>query len=169
VVFSGWDKEKIDLADNTPAQAICPVIVSASRATDIPAFFAEWFRNRLEAGYLLWINPFNAKQSQYVSFRKARVIVFWSKNPKPLIQYLPEIDAKGIHYYFQFTLNDYEHEGLEQNVPSLTQRVETFKTLSERLGKKRVIWRYDPLILTDNLTIDSLVDRIAGVAGQIKG
>jgi DNA repair photolyase len=169
VVFNGWDKEKIDLADNTPAQAICPVIVSASRATDIPAFFAEWFRNRLEAGYLLWINPFNAKQSQYVSFRKARVIVFWSKNPKPLIQYLPEIDAKGIHYYFQFTLNDYEPEGLEQNVPSLTQRVETFKTLSERLGKKRVIWRYDPLILTDNLTIDSLVDRIAGVAGQIKG
>lgn len=169
MAFSAWDKEKIDLADGTSADAICPVIVSASRATDIPAFFAKWFRNRLEAGYLLWTNPFNAKQIQYVSFRRTRVIVFWSKNPKPLIRYLPELDAKGIHYYFQFTLNDYEQEGLEPNVPSLAERVETFKALSERLGRKRVIWRYDPLILTDTLTVEGLLNRIAGVAGLLRG
>ena len=169
MVFRGWDKGIIDLSDKTSQQAIFPVIVSASRATDIPAYFAKWFRHRLEAGYLIWINPFNNKQVQYVSFKKARIIVFWSKNPNPLIQYLPEIDAKGIHYYFQFTLNNYEPEGLEPNVPPLAQRIETFKSLSARLGKKRVIWRYDPLILTDTLTIDILIDRIANLADELKG
>ncbi len=63
----------------------CPVIVSASRSTDIPAFFSPWFANRLQAGYMRWNNPFNANQVQCVSFRDTRVIVFWSKNPKPLI------------------------------------------------------------------------------------
>lgn len=168
MALQGWDKERINLADGTSAEAICPIIVSASRATDIPAFFAEWFRNRLEAGYLRWTNPFNAKQVQYVSFRQTRVIVFWSKNPEPLIRYLPELDAKGINYYFQFTLNNYEQEGLEPNVPPLAERVETFKALSERLGRKRVIWRFDPLILTDTLTIERLLDRVANLAELLR-
>ncbi|MDD4872317.1 MAG: DUF1848 domain-containing protein [Kiritimatiellae bacterium] len=164
MAFHGWDKEKITLADGTKANAICPVIISASRATDIPAFFAKWFRNRLHAGYVRRINPFNANQTQYVSFSKTRIIVFWSKNPKPLIQYLPEINEKGINYYFQFTLNNYDEEGLEPNVPPLAQRVETFKMLSEKLGRKRVIWRFDPLILTDTISVDCLIDRISTVA-----
>lgn len=165
----GWGKERINLSDGTSAEAICPVIVSASRATDIPAFFAEWFWKRLKAGYLRWTNPFNPNQVQYVSFSRTCVIVFWSKNPRPLIRYLPELDVRGIHYYFQFTLNDYEREGLEPNVPPLAERVETFKTLSERLGRKRVIWRYDPLILTDTLTVESLTERVAGVAELLRG
>jgi DNA repair photolyase len=164
-----WNKDKIFLTDGTPVEAICPVIISASRATDIPAFFAEWFFDRLKAGYLVWVNPFNAKQIQYVSFRQARVIVFWSKNPRPLIPYLSDLDDRGINYYFQFTLNDYEQEGLEPNVPPISQRIETFKNLSKRLGKRRVIWRYDPLILTDKLTITSLVDRINEIARMLRG
>jgi hypothetical protein len=159
MAFRGWEKDDLTLPDGRVVDAICPVIVSVSRATDIPAFFSPWFSNRLRAGYMRWTNPFNANQVQYVSFQDTRVFVFWSKNPKPLTQFLPELDAKGINYYFQFTLNDYEKEGLEPNVPPLMQRVETFKLLSERLGKKRVIWRYDPLILTDNLCVDALVDR----------
>lgn len=169
MAFRGWEKTQITLADGTQADAISPVIISASRATDIPAFFSKWFRNRLIAGYMRWTNPFNANQVQYVSFQKTRVIVFWSKNPKPLLGYLPEIDAKGINYYFQFTLNDYEKEGLEPNVAPLIQRVETFKALTERLGKERVIWRYDPLMLTDTLTVDVLLDRIAHVAHLLNG
>lgn len=153
--------------DGGSVQAVSPVIVSASRSTDIPAFFSEWFMARLHRGYVRWINPFN-RLPQYVSFSRTRVIVFWSKNPKPLIQYLPEIDAKGINYYFQFTLNDYTAEGLEPNVPPLSQRVETFKALSDKLGKKRVIWRFDPLILTDTLTVDRITDRIAEVATMIR-
>lgn len=169
MAFRGWEKDQITLDDGAQAEAISPVIISASRATDIPAFFSKWFHNRLMAGYMRWTNPFNTNQMQYVSFHKTRVIVFWSKNPKPLIRYLPEIEGRGINYYFQFTLNDYEQEGLEPNVAPLAQRVETFKNLVERLGKKRVIWRYDPLMLTDTLTVDVLLDRIARVASLLRG
>lgn len=169
MAFRGWEKEKLALPDGRVVDAICPVIVSASRSTDIPAFFSTWFSNRLRAGYMRWTNPFNANQVQHVSFQSTRVFVFWSKNPKPLIRYLPQIEDKGINYYFQFTLNDYERDGLEPNVPPLAQRIETFKFLSERLGKKRMIWRYDPLILTETLTPDVLVDRLAHVAELLRG
>lgn len=169
MAFRGWEKTQITLDNGAQADAISPVIISASRATDIPKFFSKWFHHRLKAGYIRWTNPFNANQIQYVSFQKTRVIVFWSKNPKPLIRYLPEIEAKGINYYFQFTLNDYEQEGLEPNVAPLAQRVETFKNLVDRVGKKRVIWRYDPLMLTDTLTVDVLLDRIARLANQLQG
>jgi DNA repair photolyase len=84
------------------------------------------------------------------------------------MRYLPEIDEKRINTYFQFTLNDYTAEGLEPNVPPLAQRIETFKALSEKVGKKRVIWRFDPLILTDGLTVDRLLERIAAVAAQVR-
>lgn len=68
-------------------EAMAPVIISASRSTDIPAFFAKWFINRLKAGYCVWYNPFNQKPS-YVSFAQCKVVVFWTKNPKPLIPLL---------------------------------------------------------------------------------
>jgi Domain of unknown function (DUF1848) len=167
--FQGWEKTGIVLPDGHQADAIAPVIISASRATDIPAFFPLWFSNRLKAGYVRWTNPFNAKQVQYLSFKKTRVIVFWSKNPRPLFRYLPEIEEKGINSYFQFTINDYEKEGLEPNLPPLLQRVETFKALVEKIGKERVIWRFDPLILSDAVTIDLLIDRISLLADLLQG
>lgn len=168
MAFRGWGKVPITLDSGESVQATCPVIVSASRSTDIPAFFSRWFMNRLRRGYVRWVNPFN-QVSQYVSFSEARVIVFWSKNPKPLFQYLPELDEKGINYYFQFTINDYESERLEPHVPPLSQRIDTFRALSEKIGKKRVIWRFDPLILTDKLTVVHLLERISRVAEQLKG
>ncbi len=167
--FQGWEKTRIVRPNGNQTDAIAPVIISASRATDIPAFFPLWFSNRLKAGYMLWTNPFNAKQVQYVSFQNTRVVVFWSKNPKPLFRYLPELDERGMNYYFQSTLNDYEKEGLEPNVPSLLQRVETFKELVEKVGEKRVIWRFDPLILSDSLTIDVLIDRISLLVNMLQG
>ena len=103
-------------------EALAPVIISASRSTDIPAFYAKWFINRLRAGYCVWYNPFNQKPT-YVSFANCKVVVFWTKNPKPLIPYLHELDERGIHYYFQFTVNDYEAEGFEPNVRPLTERI----------------------------------------------
>lgn len=169
MAFQGWEKEKIKLQDGHIVDASCPIIVSASRATDIPAFFSRWFLNRLREGFMCWTNPFNANQVQYVSFKHTRVIVFWTKNPKPLLCYLPQLDSSGINYYFQFTINDYEAEGLEPNVPPLADRIEVFKTLSERLGPKRVIWRFDPLLLSDSLTIDVLLERISSIAALLKG
>ncbi len=166
--FKGWATTEIRKDDGALAAGIAPVIVSASRSTDIPAFFPGWFMNRLRRGYVRWVSPFNRK-SQYVSFAEARVIVFWSKNPQPLLQYLPELDERGLNHYFQFTVNDYEREHFEPHVPPLSQRIETFRALSAKVGKKRVIWRFDPLILTDELTVDRLIERIAGVAGQLRG
>lgn len=161
------DKIKITTDHGEIVEAQAPLIISASRSTDIPAFYAKWFINRLKAGYVIWYNPFNQKPT-YVSFKRTKVIVFWTKNPKPLMPYLKELDELGIHYYFQYTLNDYEKEGFEPNVPKLEQRIETFKKLSSMIGKEKVIWRFDPLIVTDQLSPRDLLIRIWNLGQQLK-
>lgn len=110
--------------------------------------------------------PVQRKKS-YISYRNTRFIVFWSKNPKPLLPYLPILKERGIGCYIQFTLNDYEEDGLETGVPPLTERIETFRTLSDILGKEAVIWRFDPLILTDNISVDTLIEKIERVGTEI--
>lgn len=145
-----------------------PIIISASRSTDIPAYYAEWFINRMKAGYVVWYNPFN-QQPVRVSFEKCKVVVFWTKNPKPIIPYLHELDKRGIHYYFQVTLNDYVNEGFEPNVPSVEKRVETFKQLSNLISKEKIIWRFDPLIVTNQLSPRDLLTKIWHVGNQLKG
>ena len=162
------DKLPITTDDGKQVEAIAPIIISASRSTDIPAFYAKWFLNRLAKGYCAWYNPFN-RQKMYISFERCRVIVFWTKNPAPIIPYLPELDKRGIHYYFQVTLNDYVKEGFEPNVPSVEERVETFKKLSSLIGKEKVIWRFDPLIITPNIGPRELLTRIWHVGNQLKG
>lgn len=147
---------------------VAPVIISASRSTDIPAFYAKWFINRLKAGYCVWYNPFNQKP-MYISFAKTKAVVFWTKNPEPLIPYLPELDKRGIHYYFQVTLNDYVNEGFEPNVGPVEHRVAVFKRLSDQIGKEKVIWRFDPLIVTPNLTVRQLLTKVYHVGNQLKG
>ena len=82
-----WKKANI-IIDGRKMEVPAPDIISASRSTDIPAFYADWFFHRLETGYSVWNNPFNGKKS-YISYRNTRFIVFWSKNPKPLLPYLP--------------------------------------------------------------------------------
>ena len=162
------DKMILTTDDSKQVEATAPVIISASRSTDIPAFYAKWFFNRLAKGYCAWYNPFN-QQKMYISFERCRVIVFWTKNPAPIIPYLPELDKRGIHYYFQVTLNDYVKEGFEPNVPSVEERVETFKKLSSIIGKEKVIWRFDPLIITPNIGPRELLTRIWHVGNQLKG
>lgn len=130
------DKIKIRKDNGELVEATAPVIISASRSTDIPAFYAKWFINRLNAGYCVWYNPFN-QQPMYISFKNTKAVVFWTKNPEPMIEYLPELDQRGIYYYFQVTLNDYEYERFEPNVPSLQHRIEVFKKLSKKSAKKR--------------------------------
>lgn len=149
-------------------EASAPVIISASRSTDIPAFYAKWFFNRLAKGYCAWYNPFN-QQKMYISFANCKVLVFWTKNPKPIIPYLHELDKRGIHYYFQVTLNDYVNEGFEPSVSSVEERVETFKQLSDMIGHERVIWRFDPLIITPYLTPRALLTKIWHVGNLLKG
>ncbi len=143
-----------------------PVIISASRATDIPAFYSDWLISRVEEGCLKWQNPFNRKV-QDVFFAKTRLFVFWSKNPFPMLKKLSYFDEKSYNYYFQFTVNDYEQEKWEKNLPALNKRLETFIELSELIGKQKVIWRFDPLIISDKLHPDELLKRLEKIGDQL--
>ena len=116
------DKEGLLVVD-----AIAPVILSVSRATDIPAFHAEWFNRRWSHGYCTWINPYS-NEPQYVSFDNVRGIVFWTKNPNyPFSDIFSSLNQKHISYYVQYTLNDYEKEKFEPNLPTLSDRIYKFK------------------------------------------
>lgn len=162
-----WDKERLPRENGEIVDMQTPIIVSASRSTDIPAFYADWFFHRLDvAGYSAWTNPFNGVRS-YVSYKNTRFIVFWSKNPEPLIKYLPILERRGIGCYIQYSLNDYETEGLEKNVPPLSQRIETFKKLVTCLGPSHVIWRFDPLVLTDQINMNTLLSKIENIGNQL--
>ena len=110
------------------------MIISASRRTDIPAFYAPWFFNRLREGYLLVPNPFNPKAVSRISLDPAVVdcIVFWTKNPAPMLPRLRELER--YKYYFQFTLNPYGAD-VENRLPDLSRRIETFKRLSDAIAR----------------------------------
>lgn len=127
------------------------MILSVSRRTDIPAFYSKWFFNRLKEGYFLVKNPMNPHQISRVEVNPSVIdcIVFWTKNPKPMLTKLDHLE--GYNYYFQFTLTHYD-KTIEPNVPRKKHIIETFIELSERIGKEKVIWRYDPIILTDIYT-----------------
>lgn len=147
-------------------KSISPLIISASRATDIPAFYPDWFFHRMSEDYCIKFNPYTHRPV-YVDLRGVRFIVFWTKDPSPMAGRLGTLDEKGIGYYFQYTLNDYEREGLEMNVPPLEKRIGDFVDLSLRAGKERVVWRFDPLILSDTLGVDDLLARIGAIGDEI--
>ncbi len=164
-----WDKVQITRegsGEKVFAQA--PIIVSASRSTDIPAFYADWFFKRMEIGYSAWTNPFNGVKS-FVSYENTRFIVFWSKNPRPLIPYLGYLEERRIGTYVQYSLNDYELNGLEKGIPRLQYRIDTFKMLVDRLGVGSVIWRFDPMVLTDDISADVLLERVENIGNQLIG
>lgn len=158
----------IVLDNGLEVEAQSPMIISASRSTDIPAFYSKWFFDRLDKGYVRWVNPFNGRDI-YVSFEATKFIVFWSKNPKPLIPYYDRLLERGIGSYIQYTLNDYTAEGLERVVPALQTRIETFRTLSALWGQDGLIWRFDPLLLTDSLGIDDLLERVRRIGDALYG
>lgn len=166
--MASWDKEILPRENGELVQMQVPEIVSASRSTDIPAFYADWFFHRLKVGYSAWTNPFNGVKS-YVSYQNTRFIVFWSKNPQPLLNHLDDLKERNIGCYIQYTLNDYERDRLEQGVPPIGQRIDTFKRLVDKLGIGHVIWRFDPLILTDDIGMDTLLSKIESIGDQLQG
>ena len=122
----------------------------------------------LGKGVLCLVQSFQQKAHVHI-FQEYKGYCFWTKNPKPILPYLKELDARGIHYYFQVTLNDYVNEGFEPNVPSVEQRVKTFKQLSDMVGKEKVIWRFDPLIVTPEITPRTLLAKVWKVGNMLKG
>jgi DNA repair photolyase len=129
------------------------MILSVSRRTDIPAFYSEWFYNRIHAGFVYVRNPINAHQISKIKINPDVIdcIVFWTKNPSKMIPRLEEI--KEFNFYFQFTINPYG-KNLETCVPSKKYVIETFRELSNKIGVNRVIWRYDPILLSKDIDIN---------------
>lgn len=144
------------------------MILSASRRTDIPAFYSNWFFNRLKEGFVYVRNPMNIHQVSMITLSPEVIdcIVFWSKNPKPMLPRLGEL--KDYMYYFQYTINAYD-KGLETGVPRKEGVINTFKTLSEAIGPKRVIWRYDPILLTETLDKDYHLKYFEEIAKRLEG
>lgn len=146
------------------------MIISASRRTDIPAFYSEWFINRIKAGLVMTRNPFNYNQTRQISLRPedVDVIVFWTRNAAPLQPYLPLLDEIGYHYYFHYTITGYPRV-LESATLHPLKAIERFILLSEQIGKEKVIWRYDPILLCDLLPVDEHIRLFSKIAGLLAG
>ena len=145
------------------------MILSASRRTDIPNYYSEWFLNRIGDGYLYVRNPMNPHQVSKINLSPDVVdcIVFWTKNPKPMLARLDELSAYA--FYFQFTLTGYGTD-IECNVPHKKNDViPTFQNLSRKIGAQRVVWRYDPILFTDKYTPEYHLKAFAEIAQKLRG
>jgi hypothetical protein len=146
------------------------MIISASRRTDIPAFYSEWFINRIRAGYCTVPNPFNPKQVLRVNLspEKVDVIVFWTRNPRPLFPYLAELDDRGYRYYFHYTLMA-NPRVIEPKTPPTKTAIKIFQELAGRVGPSRLIWRYDPIVFTPITTPAFHEEKFSEIANTLKG
>lgn len=145
------------------------MILSVSRRTDIPNYYSEWFFNRIKDGFAYVKNPMNPHQVSKINLSPDVVdcIVFWSKNPKPMINRLDELSM--YHYYFQFTLTGYGKD-IERNVPHKKEKMlPIFQELSEKIGMNRVIWRYDPVIFTNQYTKEYHLKAFEQIATALRG
>ncbi|PWW82672.1 hypothetical protein CR164_02685 [Prosthecochloris marina] len=127
-------------------------VISASRRTDIPAFYAEWFMDKIRKGFCKVANPYNPSQVKEVSLCPDEVaaVVFWTRYAKPLRPFLAELDERGFNYYFLYTITGYP-SSYESGLPSSEECIEDFLALGECIGAEKVIWRYDPVILSSRM------------------
>lgn len=144
------------------------MIISASRRTDIPAFFADWFYDKIKKGSVLVPNPLNTHNISKIILTPEFVdcFVFWTKNPSDFINDLRLIDKYA--YYFLYTITGYG-TALEPNVPELDFLTDTFIRLSNAIGRKRVIWRYDPIIFTDFINLNYHLNKFNEIAKKLSG
>jgi len=146
------------------------MLISASRRTDIPAFYAPWLIQRLREGYCNVPNPFNERQVQQISLlpEEVEVIVFWTRHPRLLFPYLEEMKARGYCYYFQYTLLDYP-SSLDRDNPPYKAKIAAFQELSNRLGSERVVWRYDPIVLSNATPATFHLEAFMRIAEELQG
>lgn len=147
-----------------------PHVISASRRTDIPAYYTPWLMNRLRAGSCCVPNPFDPRHVTRVSLapEDVSVVVFWTRDPRPLLPHLDELDQRGYRYYFLFTLTGYPRL-LEPHAPSPDDAVNAFRELSERVGPHRVIWRYDPILISSVTDADFQAANFTAIARRLQG
>lgn len=143
------------------------MLISASRRTDIPNYYSDWFLNRIREGFVLVRNPMNFRQISKIKLTPDVVdgIVFWTKNPAPILDRLPELE--DYMYYFQFTLTPYGKD-IEPNIPEKSQVLKVFKRLSDMIGPDRVVWRYDPILINGRYTVDYHLRAFEEMAGKLR-
>jgi DNA repair photolyase len=146
-----------------------PLIISASRRTDIPAFYSEWFMQRIRAGSAKVHHPFT-RQEISVSLKPEDVaaVVFWTKNFEPMLKHLDELEERGFNCLVHYTITGLG-KNFEPNVPEPERSVETLKKLSERIGPERVLWRFDPIILTEKIGEAETISRFEKLSAQLAG
>lgn len=145
------------------------MILSISRRTDIPHHYTPWLLHRLREGYALVRNPMNPKQVSRLTLSPETIdgMVFWSKYPEPLRAHLSAL--RPYPFYFQFTLTGYGQD-LEPAVPDKDREVvPCFLRLSEQTGPEQVLWRYDPVLLSDHYCLSYHLDRFGRLADQLQG
>lgn len=145
------------------------MILSVSRRTDVPNYYSDWFFNRIKEKFVYVRNPMNVHQISEIDLSPEVVdcIVFWTKNPKPMLDRLDEL--KEYKYYFQFTLTGYGAD-IECNVPHKKEEViPTFQKLSNKIGKEKVIWRYDPIIFNEKYTPEYHLKAFEQIATALNG
>ncbi len=171
------------------------MILSVSRRTDIPAFYSDWFFKQLDQGFVLVPNHINPIKIAKIKLEPLKIkniqlslfdnidnenknlnnhknleisgniegMVFWTKNPAPMLDKMEKL--KDYKYYFLYTLNAYP-ESIEAHLPSLSERIESFKKLSTYCP---VIWRYDPILIADGIDIDWHIEKFTYLCQQLKG
>jgi len=145
------------------------MIISASRRTDIPAFYAQWFENRIHEGFALVPNPFNPNQVSRISLvpEDVEAIVFWTRYPQPIIDFLPTL-AKEYRFYFLFTLLDYPRF-LDPKMPPMQKRIDIFRRIADLIGPEKVIWRYDPIVFTNRTDLRFHREAYQRIASSLRG
>lgn len=144
------------------------MILSVSKRTDIPAFYSQWFMNCIRKGSFCYKNPMNPSQILRVPLSSNNVdcIVFWTKDAQNIMQYLPELDNLGYKYYFQFTITPYDKD-IESNIRNKKDIIETFKKLSLKIGKEKIIYRYDPILITNKYSIDFHIKTFEKIVSEL--
>ena len=143
------------------------MILSVSRRTYIPNYYSDWFTNRIKEGFLYVRNPINPHQISKIDLSPAVIdcIVFWTKNPANMIEKLN--DLQDYAYYFQFTLTGYGKD-IEPNLPDKRKElIPTFQKLSKKIGKEKVIWRYDPILINKKYTIEYHLKAFEEIAASL--
>ncbi len=150
-------------------------VISASRRTDIPAFYARWLIHRLREGFCFYPNPYDPRRHHRVDLRPESVsgLVLWTRDPRPLMKHLSWLESSGYAFCFQFTLNNYP-SCLDPGIPGLEVQARAFRELAERIGAERVIWRYDPIILGGDMDMEwhlrnlrRIMDALGGAARRL--
>lgn len=131
------------------------MILSVSQRTDIPAFYSEWFINRLKAGFVYVRNPYQPQMISHITLNPDVVdaIAFLTKDATNLYPYLDSIDELGYQYFFHYTITPYFND-IERNVRNKKDIMLNFIRISKKIGKEKMIWRYDPILLNDVYTLD---------------